>query len=156
MTRPWSPVKVKQWSEHDSKKPKDPTREDGKLWGPSQKSTESCETRSFVQFGEKLTTRAHMIEGECPIFRWVEIASIWWETTRTIWLRRTRLEVPMQSLNQFPMVTDLAGARSVWSRRSIPVRNRRTNKNPRRAILISLESGVLNHRGQHIFVCVLV
>jgi hypothetical protein len=64
MTRPWSPVQVKQWSEHDSKKPKDPTREEGKLRGPSQKSAESCETRSFVQFGEKLTTRAHMQKGE--------------------------------------------------------------------------------------------
>jgi hypothetical protein len=64
MTRPWSPVQVKQWSEHDSKKPKDPTWEDGKLWGPSQKSVESCETRSFIQFGEKLTTRAHMQKGE--------------------------------------------------------------------------------------------
>jgi hypothetical protein len=38
-------------------------REDGKLRGPSQKSAESCETRSFVQFGEKLTTRAHMQKG---------------------------------------------------------------------------------------------
>jgi hypothetical protein len=60
MTRPWSSVQVKQWSEHDSKKPKDPIREDGKLRGPSQKSAESCKTRSFVQFGEKLTTRARM------------------------------------------------------------------------------------------------
>jgi hypothetical protein len=60
MTRPWSPVQVKQWSEHNSKKPKDQAREDDKLRGPSQKSAESCETRSFVQFGEKLTTRAHM------------------------------------------------------------------------------------------------
>jgi hypothetical protein len=32
----------------------------------------------------------------------------------------------------------------------------RTNKNLRRAILISLEGGVLNHRGQHVFVRVLV
>jgi hypothetical protein len=64
MTRPWSPVEVKQWSEHDSKKPKDPTREDGKLRGPSQKSAESCETRSFVQLEEKLTTRAHMQKEE--------------------------------------------------------------------------------------------
>jgi hypothetical protein len=30
------------------------------------------------------------------------------------------------------------------------------NKNLRRAILISLEGGVLNHRGQQVFVCVLV
>jgi hypothetical protein len=48
-------------------------------------------------------------------------------------------EAPMQSLNQLPMVTDLADARSAWSRRSFPVRNRRTNKKKMRAILISLE-----------------
>jgi hypothetical protein len=64
MTRPWSPVQVMQWSKHDSKKPRDQTREDDKLRGPSQKSAESCETRSFVQLGEKLTTRAHMQKGE--------------------------------------------------------------------------------------------
>jgi hypothetical protein len=45
-------------------KPKDQTREDDKLRGPSQKSVESCEPRSFVQLGEKLTTRAHMQKGE--------------------------------------------------------------------------------------------
>jgi hypothetical protein len=64
MTRPWSPVQVKQWSKHDSKKPKDQTRQDGKLRGPSQKTAESCGTRSFVQTEEKLTTRAHMQKGE--------------------------------------------------------------------------------------------
>jgi hypothetical protein len=64
MTRPWSPVQVKQWSKHDSKKPMDQTREDEKLRGPSQKSVESCGTRSFIQFGDKLTTRAHMQKGE--------------------------------------------------------------------------------------------
>jgi hypothetical protein len=63
MTRPWSPVQVKQWSEHDSKKPKDQARKEDKLRGPSQKSAESCETRSFVQFGEKLMTRTHMQKG---------------------------------------------------------------------------------------------
>lgn len=52
---------------------------------------------------------------------------------------------PMQSLNQLPVVTDLAGARSAWSRRSFPVRNRRTNKKKMRAISISLEGGVLNY-----------
>jgi hypothetical protein len=45
-------------------KPKDPTRDDGKLRGPSQKSAESYEIRSFVQFEEKLTTRVHMQKGE--------------------------------------------------------------------------------------------
>jgi hypothetical protein len=64
MTRPWSPVQVMQWSKLDSKKPRDLTREDDKLRGPGQKSAESCETSSFVQFGEKLTTRAHMQKGE--------------------------------------------------------------------------------------------
>jgi hypothetical protein len=63
MTRPSSPVQVKQWSEHDTKKPKNQAREDDKLRGPSQKSVESCETRSFVQFGVKLTTWAHMQKG---------------------------------------------------------------------------------------------
>jgi hypothetical protein len=29
-----------------------------------EKSVESCETRSFIQFGEKLTTRAHMQKRE--------------------------------------------------------------------------------------------
>jgi hypothetical protein len=48
-------------------------------------------------------------------------------------------EAPMQSLNQLPMVTDLADARSARSRRLFPVRNRRTNKKKMRAILISLE-----------------
>jgi hypothetical protein len=59
-----------------------------------------------------------------------------------------RARLPMQSLNQLPMVTNLAGARSAWSRRSIPVRNRRTNKNLKWAILISLEGGVCNTRRQ--------
>jgi hypothetical protein len=49
---------------HDSKKLRDQTREDDKLRGPSQKSVESCETRSFVQLEEKLTTRGHMQKGE--------------------------------------------------------------------------------------------
>jgi hypothetical protein len=56
--------------------------------------------------------RGGVIEGECPIFRWVEITSIWWLLTLTIRLRRARLEAPMQLLNQLPMVTNLAGARS--------------------------------------------
>jgi hypothetical protein len=64
LTIPWSPVQVMQWSKLDSKKPGDLTREDDKLWGPSQKSVESCRTGSFVQLGEKLTTRAHMQKGE--------------------------------------------------------------------------------------------
>jgi hypothetical protein len=64
LTRPWSPVQVLQWSKLDSKKPRDLTREDDTLQGPSQKSAESCETRSFVQLGEKLTTTAHMQKGE--------------------------------------------------------------------------------------------
>jgi hypothetical protein len=64
ITRPWSPVQVKQWSKHDSKKPRDQNREDEKLWGPKQKSAKSCGIRSFIQFEEKLTTRAHMQKGE--------------------------------------------------------------------------------------------
>jgi hypothetical protein len=64
VTRPWSPVQVMQWSKLDSKKPRDQTREDDKLRGPIQKSAESCGTRSYVQLGEKLTTRAHMQKGE--------------------------------------------------------------------------------------------
>jgi hypothetical protein len=64
MTRPWSPIQVVQWSKHDSKKPRDQVREDDKLRGPRQKSAESCGTRSFIQFGEKLTTRAHLHKGE--------------------------------------------------------------------------------------------
>jgi hypothetical protein len=64
LTRPWSPVQVMQWSKHDSKKPRDQTREDDKLRGPSQKSAKSCETRSFVQLGEKLTTRATCRRGK--------------------------------------------------------------------------------------------
>jgi hypothetical protein len=43
---------------------RDQTREYDKLRGPSQKSAESCETRSFVQLGGKLTTRSHMQKGE--------------------------------------------------------------------------------------------
>jgi hypothetical protein len=64
MTRPWSLVQVMQWSKHDSKKPRDQAREDDKLRGPGQKSVESCGTRSFIQFVEKLTTRAQMQKGE--------------------------------------------------------------------------------------------
>jgi hypothetical protein len=64
VTRPWSPIQVMQWSKLDSKKPRDQTREDDKLRGPTQKSAESCETRSYVQLGEKVTTRAHMQKGE--------------------------------------------------------------------------------------------
>jgi hypothetical protein len=60
MTRPWSPVQVKQWSKHNSKKPRDQTREHEKLRGPTQKTAESCGTRSFIQSEEKLTTRARM------------------------------------------------------------------------------------------------
>jgi hypothetical protein len=57
------PVQVMQWSKLDSKKPRDLTREDDKLRGPNQKSVGSCGTRSFVQLGEKLMTRAHMQKG---------------------------------------------------------------------------------------------
>jgi hypothetical protein len=64
VTRPWSPVQVMQWSKLDSKKPREQTREDDKLRGPTQKSAESCGTRSYVQLREKLTTRAHMQKGE--------------------------------------------------------------------------------------------
>jgi hypothetical protein len=64
LTRPWSPVQVMQWSKLHSKKPRDQTQEDDKLRGPSQQSAESCETRSYVQLGEKLTTRAHMQKEE--------------------------------------------------------------------------------------------
>jgi hypothetical protein len=42
----------------------DLTREDDKLRGPTQKSAESCGTRSYIQLGEKLMTRAHMQKGE--------------------------------------------------------------------------------------------
>jgi hypothetical protein len=62
--RHWSLVQVKQWSEHDSKNPRDLIWEDEKLRGPSQKSAESCGTRIFIQFREKLMTRAHMQKGE--------------------------------------------------------------------------------------------
>jgi hypothetical protein len=61
---PASPVQVMQWSKLDYKKPRDQTREDDKLRGPIQKSVESCGTRSYVQLGEKLMTRAHMQKGE--------------------------------------------------------------------------------------------
>jgi hypothetical protein len=64
LTRPWIPVQIMQWSKLDSKKPRDQTREDDKLRGPCQKSAEYYETRSFVQLGEKLTTRAHTQKGE--------------------------------------------------------------------------------------------
>jgi hypothetical protein len=39
-----------------------------------------------------------------------------------------KLEAAMQSLNQLPMVTNLAGAKSASSGRLFPARNRRTNK----------------------------
>jgi hypothetical protein len=64
VTRPWSPVQVMQGSKLDSKKPRDQSREDDKLRWHTQKSVESCGTRSYVQLGEKLTTRAHMQKGE--------------------------------------------------------------------------------------------
>jgi hypothetical protein len=43
---------------------RDSTREDDKLRGPNQKISESCRTRSYVQFGEKLTSRAYMQKEE--------------------------------------------------------------------------------------------
>jgi hypothetical protein len=43
---------------------RDSTREDDKLRGPNQKSVESCGTRSNIQLGEKLTTRAYMQKGK--------------------------------------------------------------------------------------------
>jgi hypothetical protein len=64
VTRPWIPVQIMQWSKLDSKKPRGQNREDDKLRGPIQKSAESCGTRSYVQLGEKLTTRSHMQKGE--------------------------------------------------------------------------------------------
>jgi hypothetical protein len=64
VTRPWSLVQVMQWRKLDSKKPRDQTQEDDKLRWPTQKSAESCGTRSYVQLREKLTTRAHMQKGE--------------------------------------------------------------------------------------------
>jgi hypothetical protein len=67
VTRPWSPVHVMQWSKLDSKKPRDQTRKDEKLRGPTQKSVDSCETRSYIQLRVKLTTRAHMQKGEGSI-----------------------------------------------------------------------------------------
>jgi hypothetical protein len=99
MTRPWSPVQVKQWRGHDSKKPKDPTREDGKLRGPSQKSVESCEIRSFVQFEEKLTTRDHMQKGAGSrrlgkqhrakeAMNWAEVVGLIWSSWESLVLRR--------------------------------------------------------------------
>jgi hypothetical protein len=39
-------------------------REDDKLRGPDQKSVESCKTRSYAQFVEKLTTWTYMQKGE--------------------------------------------------------------------------------------------
>jgi hypothetical protein len=53
-----------QWSKHDSKNPRDLTREDDKLGGLNQKSVESCGTRSYIQLVEKLATRAYMQKGE--------------------------------------------------------------------------------------------
>jgi hypothetical protein len=44
--------------------PRDQSQEDDKLRGPTQNSAKSCRTRSYVQLGEKLTTRAHMQKGE--------------------------------------------------------------------------------------------
>jgi hypothetical protein len=43
-------------------------------------------------------------------------------------------EAPMQMLNQLPVVTDLAGARSALSQRLFPARNQRANKKKMRAI----------------------
>jgi hypothetical protein len=111
----------------------------------ASKLKRSCKSLSCT--GSCWSSFDDLIEGECPIFRWVGINPIWWLLTLTIRLRQARLEAPMQSLNQLPMVTNLAGARSAWSRRSIPIRNRRTNKNLRRAI--SLEGGVWITRRRH-------
>jgi hypothetical protein len=77
-----------------------------------------------------------VIEAECLIFRWVEINLISEGDNPHDLTTTSKPEAPMQSLNQLLVVTDLVGARSVWSWRSIPTCNRRTNKNLRRAILI--------------------
>jgi hypothetical protein len=66
-------------------------------------------------------------------------------------LRRARLEAPMKSLNQLPVLPTL-----LEQDHFDHVRNRKMNKNLRGEILISLEGGVLNHRGHHVFVHVLV
>jgi hypothetical protein len=59
----------------------------------------------------------------------------------------------MQSLNQLHVVNNLVGPRSAWARRPISVRNLRTNNNYEASNLNITWGGVLNHRGQHIFVC---
>jgi hypothetical protein len=100
MTRPWSPVQIKQWSKLDSKKPKDQTWEDGKLRGPSQKSVESCGTRSFIQSGEKLTTRDHMQKGEGS-----RMAGPKWA--------QARRPSPFQGPVSLPL--DLAASRAIYS-----------------------------------------
>jgi hypothetical protein len=61
MRRPWSPVQVKQWSEHDSKKFKEQTVKEknfkDRTWTENAKA---CATRSPIQTAEKLVPRAHM------------------------------------------------------------------------------------------------
>jgi hypothetical protein len=72
----------------------DQTREDDKLRGPTQKCVESCGTRSYIQLGEKLMTRAHMQKGERPrrlgnqrrakeATNWVEMGPGW--SAQPIW-----------------------------------------------------------------------
>ena len=52
-------------------------------------------------------------------------------------------EAPMQSLNQLPVVTDPAEQDQPDHEDQFLARNRRTSKKMKRAILISLEGGVL-------------
>ena len=58
-------------------------------------------------------------------------------------------EAPMQSLNQLPMVTNLAGARSAWSRRSISCAQSKNEQEKETSQLYSLKGGVLNTKEQH-------
>jgi hypothetical protein len=95
---------------------RDPTREDDKLRGPNQKSVESCGTRSYVQLGEKLTTRAYMQKGEgsrrLGNRHHVKEAGNW------AWMAqagRPRPAGSAQSRAQLPPSFDLAAIRAIYS-----------------------------------------
>jgi hypothetical protein len=111
-----------QWSKLDSKKPRDQTREDDKLRGPIQKSAESCGTRSYVQLGEKLTTRAHMQRGggsrRLGNRRHVKEAGNWAGVGpgRSAQAGRPRPAGPAHSRAQStPLPFDLAANRAIYS-----------------------------------------
>jgi hypothetical protein len=98
---------------------RDSTREDDQLRGPNQKSVESCKTRSYVQLGEKLTTRAYMQKGEAS--RRLKNRHHAKEAAGWAWMgpgRPAQVNRPSPVQGPFAPSFDLAAIRAIYSPRS--------------------------------------